>query len=160
MVKLENNKGKLKKNLVWILDIIFISAILFIMYEPNFAAGHLDHLEAGVYLSNIDAVLAGKIPYRDFFVSHGLVHLYFQALFFNFFGRNVYNLFLFFYSTGILTYLIFYFLLRTVLKTRLCLLMIFFMALVETYHPFWMMRTGYFRIGFSLITIFMFFKFF
>ncbi len=143
-----------------ILDFLIMPLLIIILlHEPNFAVGHLDHLEAGVYLSNIDSVLAGKIPYRDFFVSHGLFHLYFQALFFNFFGCNIYNLFLFFYSTGILTYLIFYFLLRTVLKTRLCLLMIFFMALVETYHPFWMMRTGYFRIGFSLITIFMFFKF-
>jgi len=153
-------KEKLMRIFFILLDFIAVPLlIIYLTHEPNFATGHVDYLEAGNYLPNIDAVLNGKIPYRDFFVLHGPLQLYLQSGFFLLLGSSIYNLFLFFYSTGILTYIILYFLLRLILKTRAITYIVLFIALIETYHPFWISRWGYFRAGFSFVAIFMLIKF-
>ena len=79
---------------------VFVALITF---QPYFLHGRINVFELGIYLPNIDAILNGKVPYRDFFCLRGPFELYMPAALMAAFGKNVAVLSTYFYVGTIIT---------------------------------------------------------
>jgi len=65
-------------------DLFFLSLFtILITFQPYFLYGEINLFEFGIYLPNINAVLDGFIPYRDFFHLRGPLELYVPAFLMN-----------------------------------------------------------------------------
>ncbi|MCX5681065.1 MAG: hypothetical protein NT079_02090 [Candidatus Omnitrophica bacterium] len=91
---------------------------IFITWQPYYLVGEINLFELGIYLPCINALLDGKIPYRDFFYLRGPLELYVPAFFMRFFGENISILSTIFYVGTIATLIIFVLIAKELYKTR------------------------------------------
>src|SRR3990167_7967176 len=104
------------------IDLFFLAAFaIFITLQPYFLYGELNYFELGIYLPNINALLDGQIPYRDFFHLRGPLELYVPAFFMHIFGENAAVLAAYFYVGTVVTLLIGIWIAKDLYRTRLVL---------------------------------------
>ena len=98
------------------LDVLFLSIFtVLITLHPYFLYGQMNLFEFGIYLPNINAVLDGLIPYRDFFHLRGPLEVYVPAFFMSLFGENVAVLEAYFYIGTVIALVICVFIAREIL---------------------------------------------
>lgn len=127
--------------------------IVFLLFDPNFKNGYIDHLEAGQYLSWVNGVFDGKLPYRDFFVLFGPFQIYIISFIMILFGKTLAVLRTYFYINYILSFLAIYFLSRMVCKKRVFAYIAVFICLVEVSQPFWASRWDFGRMGLGMVSL-------
>jgi hypothetical protein len=133
--------------------LIIPGIIILITYEPNFLTGYIDHLETGQYLTCINGIFQGKVPYKDFFTLFGPLSVYLPAFLMLFLGKTISTLRIFFYFTTILSLIILYLVSRIVIKRRFFTYLVAFLAVTEIYHPFWASQWVWFKMGLGLLCI-------
>lgn len=130
--------------------------IIYLLYQPDFAAAPLFHTEVGQYLGPLEGILYFKqVPYRDMFVLYGPLSVYLPALVMLVFGPSLWTLRAYFYFSSILSAVFCYFLARTLLRTRLCVLLVTGLCLAASYDKFWFSSWGGLRNGIGLLIIFL-----
>lgn len=134
----------------WVLIPLVIVGLAF---EPNFANGWVDYLEAGQYLGPIGGIFRGEAPYRDSVTVFGPLFLYVPAAFMALFGETLAVLRLHFHAAAIANILIAYGVGRLVCRRRFFRCLAPFLFLVEAYHPFWSTRWGGLRVGIGLLAL-------
>src|SRR3989338_3560400 len=107
-----------KKNFVLDLFVHFLFVVL-ITFHPFYLHGELNFFELGIYLSGIQALLDGAVPYRDFFHLRGPFELYMPAFLMRLFGENIAVLFTYFYIGTVMTLLVCVALGKQIFTTRL-----------------------------------------
>ena len=127
--------------------------ILTLAFDPNFLHGIVNHFESGHYLSVLNGIFEGKIPYKDFFVLFGPLQLYVIAFAMILFGKSLSVLMSYFYANYLLNLLVIYFLGRAVCKNRFFICLIPFICLLEVTHPFWAARYDYGRTGLGILAL-------
>lgn len=148
------------KLLARIFDYILFPAILVMLsWEPNVLNGYIDHLESGQYLSGVNAILDGKIPYKDFFYLFGPLQLYIITVVMVLFGKTVAVFKLFFFTNYIISFLVIYLLTRQVVKNRWISYAISLICVIEIPHAFWATAFDYGRMALGLINLILLIKF-
>lgn len=138
----------------WMMDVLFIpSLIVWLAFEPNFRAGMLLYLEAGLYLGPIQGIFHGEVPYRDSITLLGPLFLYLPAGLMAIFSQTVTVLRAYFHTAAILNLLIAYGVGRWVCRTRTARYLLPLILLIETYDPFWSSRWGGLRAGLGLLVV-------
>lgn len=100
----------------WLIAAVFVTAITF---QPYFLHGKINIFELGIYLPNIDAILNGKVPYRDFFYLRGPFELYMPAALMAVFGKNVAVLSTYFYAGTVITLVVCALIAKELYRSRL-----------------------------------------
>lgn len=133
--------------------------IVFLLFDPNFLHGFIDHLEAGQYLSSVQAIFEGKVPYKDFFILFGPLQIYSIAFVMVLFGKMLATLRAFFYFNYMISFIGIYFLARNVCKNRIFVCLVTFMSLVEVSQPFWATRWDFGRMGLGILILLLLIQF-
>lgn len=133
--------------------VLIPSAIVGLAFEPNFANGWVDYLEAGQYLGPIAGIFHGEVPYRDSVTVFGPLFLYVPAAFMALFGKTLAVLRLHFHALAIANVLVGYAVGRLVCRRPFFRCLVPFLFLLEAYHPFWSTRWGGLRIGIGLLAL-------
>ena len=107
--------------------------VVLITFQPYFLHGKINLFELGIYLPGIDAVLSGKIPYRDFFYLRGPFELYMPALAMRVWGEKISILMACFYAGTILTLFLYVLTAQKILKTRLVFYLMTFVLVARTF---------------------------
>jgi hypothetical protein len=140
-----------------IFDFAVFPVIIFLLaFSVNFSCGVIDTMESGQYLSCVNAVFHGNIPYRDFIPPVGPFFIWILSIALFLFGKTIYTLKLYFLIATIAVYIILYFFGRSLYRFRISACILPVIALVETYNPFWATRwAGYSRMGSGLLGLFL-----
>jgi hypothetical protein len=140
---------------LWITLDYFIApgVILFLLFDPNFLHGYIDFLETGQYLSGVNGIFEGKVPYKDFFVLFGPFQLYAIAAAMALFGKTIATFRMFFYLNYLLSFLAIYFLARQVCRRRSAVYLAVFVCLVEVSQPFWATSWDFGRMGLGMLVL-------
>lgn len=93
--------------------------VALITLQPYFLHGKINLFELGLYLPGIDAILAGKVPYRDFFYLRGPFELYMPAALMAGFGKNAAVLSTYFYAGTIITLIMCVLIAKELYRSRL-----------------------------------------
>ena len=100
----------------WIILAVFT---ILITWQPYYLHGQLNFFELGLYLPGIDAIVHGKIPFRDFFYLRGPFELYLPAFLMTIFGENVAVLSTYFYVGTVITMILCVLIAKDLCQTRL-----------------------------------------
>ena len=134
-----------------VLDYIIVPSIMMgLLYEPNILKGYVDIFETGQYLACVDAIFAGKVPYKDFFVLFGPFQLYAIAFWMFLFGFTVSVWKIYFYTTYLASFILIYILCRYLFKRRLFAILATFICIVEVSNPYWSATWDFGRMGLGL----------
>ncbi len=127
---------------------VFPLIIFLLAYNVNSFHGVIDALESGQYLSCINGVFHGKVPYRDFMPPVGPLFIWILSAFLFLVGKTIYALRLYFLVATILVYITLYFFGLSLYRWKVSAYILPIIALVETFNPFWASRwAGYSRMG-------------
>src|SRR3989338_1272554 len=103
-------------------DVAILSLFTFLItLHPFYLYGELNCYELGIYLPGINAILDGRIPYRDFFHLRGPLELYIPAFFMRLWGENVAILESYFYLGTVITLIFGILVAKELYKTRFVL---------------------------------------
>ncbi len=135
-----------------IFNFVIIPCFIFLLaFNINSFHGIVDAMESGQYLSCINAVFQGMIPYRDFIPPVGPLFIWILSAVFLMLGKTIYVLRLYFLIATIVIYIILYFFGYNLYRFKISAYILPVIALVETYNPFWSSRwAGYSRLGAGL----------
>ena len=137
-----------------LVDLVLIPlAMVWLAYEPNFAHGFIDYFESGQYLSVINAIFHGKLPYKDLFVLFGPLHYWVPALAMLFFGKSIVVLRGFFLFGDVASLLVLYCLCRLFIRNRFFSTAAALLIVIEAHHPFWCTRWGGIRFAFGYLSL-------
>jgi len=122
-------------------------------FQPYFLYGEINLFEFGIYLPNINAVLDGLVPYRDFFHLRGPLELYVPAFFMNIFGENMAVLEVYFYVGTIITLIIGIFIAKELYQTRFVLYLMTLILITRTFPRVVYNNWGGMRFALGLLAI-------
>jgi len=135
-------------------DILLLSIFtILITLHPYFLYGQMNLFEFGIYLPNINAVLDGLIPYRDFFHLRGPLEVYVPALLMRIFGENLAVLETYFYVGTVITLIICVFIAREILQTRFVLYLLIPVLVGRTFPRAVFTNWGGMRYALGLLAI-------
>ncbi len=136
--------------------VVFPFIIFLLAFNVNSFHGVIDALESGQYLSCINAIFHGKVPYRDFIPPVGPLFIWILSAVLFLLGKTIYALRLYFLVATIVVYIILYFFGQSLYRWRISAYILPIIALVETFNPFWASRwAGYSRMGAGLFGLFL-----
>jgi len=136
------------------LEYWFVPFIIFLAcFNPHFPHGLIVSMEAGQHLSWVNAILEGKIPYRDMWMHYGPLQEYSIAFLMKLFGTTLLVQRAFFHIGFILALIIGHFLAKAIIKNRFFTYMATWLLITETTWPFWTSRWGGLRVGFGFLGI-------
>jgi len=136
------------------LDLFFLSVFtILITLQPYFLYGEVNLFEFGIYLPNINAILDGLIPYRDFFHLRGPFELYVPAFFMHLFGENLAILEAYFYIGTVLTLIICVCIAKELYQTRFVLYLFTLILIGRTFPRAVFNNWGGMRYGLGLLAI-------
>ncbi len=135
-------------------DILFLSIFtILITLHPYFLHGQMNLFEFGIYLPNINAVLDGLIPYRDFFHLRGPLEVYVPAFLMHLFGENVAVLESYFYIGTVAALIVCVFIAREIFQTRFVLFLFVPVLIGRTFPRAVFTNWGGMRYALGLLTI-------
>jgi len=136
------------------LDLFCLSAfVILITLQPYFLYGEMNYFELGIYLPNINAVLDGLIPYRDFFHLRGPLEVYVPAFFMSLFGENAAILSIYFYVGTVVTLLIGVWIAKDIYRTRFALYLMVPVFVGRTFPRVVFTNWGGMRFGLGLLAV-------
>lgn len=148
---------KWSKILLRIFNFVIFPIIIFLLaFNQNSFHGLIDAVECGQYLSCVNGVFQGKLPFKDFIpLAAGPLFIWVLSATFFIFGKTLYILRSYLNFSSILTYIALYFLACNFYRYKLSAYVLSIVALVETFNPFWSSRwAGYSRFGVGLMGLF------
>lgn len=152
--KIKENTCAFFKGTPTLFDAVILSVFsALITLQPFFLHGEINFFELGIYLPGIDALLDGRIPYRDFFHLRGPVELYLPALLMKIFGEHIAVLYLYFYVGTVITLAICAFLAKEIYKTRLVLYLMIPVLVARTFPRVVFHIWGGLRFGLGLLAV-------
>lgn len=135
-------------------DLFFLSLFtVLITFQPYFLYGEINLFEFGIYLPNINAILDGLVPYRDFFHLRGPLELYVPAFFMSLFGENLAVLETYFYIGTVITLIIGIFIAKELYQTRFVLYLMTLILITRTFPRAVFNNWGGMRFGLGLLAI-------
>lgn len=103
----------------WVDAVALSISLVLITFHPYYLRAELNLYELGLYLPGIDAILQGKVPFRDFFHLRGPFELYPPAFLMKIFGEKAAVLSTYFYIGTVFTLVVGVWLAQKILRTRL-----------------------------------------
>lgn len=151
----------LKKNITKpsFLSFLYPAALVFLLsYNPTFFIGNYDSVEEGFFLGWSQRLINGQVLYRDVAVYHSPISIWGNFLFSKITSASIFSQRLFFHLLEIIGTLIYFFILRKVLKSGwgVALGIVLFLSLTTT-----MVRNNIeIRLGLGLLPLLFLFNFF
>ncbi len=145
-----NDQKRLARRDVCVLSLV----ALLLTLKPYYLRGELNFFELGLYLPGINAILDGKIPFRDFFYLRGPFELYVPALMMKCLGENVAVLASYFYFGTLLVMLSCVWIASQILRTRLFFYLLIPVLITRTFPRVVFTYWGGCRYAWGLLSIF------
>lgn len=153
----DTGPSKWLKTISFVFSFIIFPFIIFLLaFNKNSLNGLIDAVECGQYLSCVNGVFQGKLPFKDFIpLAAGPLLIWVLSATFFIFGKTLYVLRMYFNFFSILTYIFLYFFACNLYRFKFSAYILSIVALVETFNPFWSSRwAGYSRFGVGLLGLF------
>jgi hypothetical protein len=121
-LKNKTSQPRQKLNRKWdrYIDFILIPLLLFFsLFSPHFVSGTILELDEGQHLASINELLRGAVPFRDIYFMHGPLLEYIPYWLMRIFGAHLGVLRGFYLFGNILSFIMFFMLLRVLVSNRL-----------------------------------------
>lgn len=132
---------------------------ILITFNPYFMHGRINFFEIGLYLPGIEAVLEGKMPFRDVFHLRGPLEIYIPALLMKLWSVHLNTLYIYFYIGNVLCLILGILIAKELLQTRLVLYLMAPVFIARTYPRVVYMIWGGMRYALGLLAMLFFLKF-
>lgn len=125
-----------------------------ILFNPFYLEGRVNIYETGLYLPGIQAILDGRVPFRDFFHLRGPFELYMPAALMSVSGQNVAVLSTYFYVGTVVTFFLWILLAKELFSSRIFFYLIVPVLVARTFPRVVFTYWGGMRFAFGAAAIF------